>query len=175
MITKKLKSLEENNFEILVRDLKKYCLSHNVKNRHCDVYKSNKYQAIVATCCPYFDRLVILGSEYAKKKSDFDDRIISLEEFGRFTESFSKLHPDLIEKASHKFKLLLYLRDHRFCVDVLENEVRTQIIAVSIPDKIIGDRNGKTAQNFENAIRCQVHKYLTHSTTNIDILTDLPV
>jgi len=175
MTTKKLKSLEENNFEVLIHNLKKYCLSHNIKNRHLDVYKSTKYQAIVAACCPYFDRMVILGSEYSKKKYDFDNRIISLEEFGRFTENFSKLHPDLIEKASHKFKLLLYLRNNRFCVDVLENEVRTQIIAIMMPNKITGDHNGKTALNFENAIRYQVQKYLTQGTTNIDILTELPL
>ena len=82
-------------------------------------------------------------------------------------------YPGRMERAKHKFELFIYLEKHNFCIDISENEVRTKIMEVPMPDEITGDHNGKLALSFERAIKEQIFKYISQTQTNIDVLTQL--
>lgn len=164
-------SEEEANFYELISILKKYALSFC--KRYRSVYKSTKYDAIIVENHPYLSYNAVVGKEYMRKRAEFEERKISLKDWNVFLKDFSRRYPGKIERASHKFKLFIYLENHNFCVDISENGVRTKIMEVPMPDKITGDPNGKLALSFEGAIKEQIVKYISQTQTNIEVLKRL--
>ena len=171
-IDKKL-SLEESNFYDLIRILKKYALSSNEKPNSKSIYKPKKNNDIIVKHHPYLVYKSILGNEYRDKEAELYERKITLNDWNDFLKDFSMRYPGRMERAKHKFELFIYLEKHSFCIDISENEVRTKIMEVPMPDEITGDHNGKLALSFERAIKEQIFKYISQTQTNIDVLTQL--
>ena len=168
-----IKNNDESNFYALVNILKKYALGCGVKPTNRNIYKSKKYNAFVVKNHPCLSRKCILGREYMEKQNLFDDRQISFEEWNNFNNEFNTKNPGRSERTRHNFKLFIYLQNHNFCVDISENDVRTQIIEIPIPNKIIGGHNGTLANSFERALNKQLMKYISQLQTNIDVLKKL--
>lgn len=166
-------SVEESNFYDLIRILKKYALSSNEKTNGKSISKSKKHNAIIVKNHPYLVYKSILGNEYWDKKAELDEREITLNDWYDFLKDFSMRYPGRMERAKHKFELFIYLENHNFCVDISENDVRTKIIEVPMPNEIIGGHNGKVALSFETVIKDQIIKYKSQRHTNIDILRKL--
>lgn len=73
-----------------------------------------------------------------------------------------------------KFRIFTYLENDTLCLDIEENKARTKLIAIKVPEEIVGDHNGATARAFEQCTKQQIDKYLRQKQTNIDIITELP-
>lgn len=166
-------SLEESNFYDLIRILKKYALSSNEKTNSKSTSKLKKHNTIIVKNHPYLVYKSILGNEYRDKEAELDERKITLNDWNDFLKDFSMRYLGRIERAKHKFELFIYLENHNFCMDISENDVRTKIIEVPMPDEITGGHNGKLALSFENAIKEQIVKYISQTQTNIEVLKQL--
>lgn len=166
-------SVEKSNFSDLINILKKYALSSNEKPNSRNIYKSKKHNAIIVKNHPYLVYKSLLGNEYRDKKEELDERKITLNDWNDFLKDFSMRYPGRMERAKHKFELFIYLEKHNFCMDISENDVRTKIMEVPIPDEINGDHNGKLALSFERAIKEQIVKYISQAQTNIEVLKQL--
>ena len=160
-------------FNDLVGVLKKYALSCGAKPSNRNVYKSRKHKAIIVKKHPYLHYRVVLGAVYRAKESEFNRREISLNDWYVFLSEFSKKYPGRIDRAKHDFKLFIYLESHNFCVDISENDVRTKIVALPMPDEVTGGPNDHLAVSFEHAINSQIMKYISQTQTNIEVLTKL--
>lgn len=167
------KTDEKTNFCKLINILKKCAFGCGVKSSNRNIYNSKKYNAIIVKSHPYLSREVILGKEYREKEQSFYDRQITLEEWYNFNKEFDAKNPGKLERVRHQFKLFVYLQKHNFCIDISENDVRTQIIEIPMPNKITGDHNGALALSFEHALNKQLIKYISQIQTNIEILREL--
>lgn len=173
------KNTIKKNFDILVFNLKKYCLNkfEPIEPGKEKIYFSKKYNAyIVELKCieyliysgKYFDKLKLLYDEY----KNVNERKSAIEEWEFFCSAFKQQNPYRAIKLRSKFRLFIYLLEDNFCFDIEENEIRINLIKIKMPDKIIGDHNGETALAFENIIKKQVENYLK-AKPNIDVITSL--
>lgn len=151
----------KNNFDLLVRNLNKSCFERQIK-------KSKKYNAFFA------ENISVLKTEYNMKTIKFQRQEISYEELNKFYNKLKNDDFQLFKKQQHKFKLFIYLEYNKFCMDIDENGVRTKLLKIDMPEKIIGDNNGYTALAFEKCIKNQIKTYLKQKQTNIEIVTKLP-
>lgn len=164
---------EDAKFYALIDILKKRALSCGAKSSNRNVFKSNKHKAIIVRRHPALRYNVILGNEYQQKAAELNARKISLKDWAKFLGEFFKKYPGRIDRAKHDFKLFIYLESHNFCVDISENDVRTKIVALPMPDKVTGGPNDHLAVSFEHAINSQIMKYISQTQTNIEVLTKL--
>ena len=167
----------KKNFDLLVHNLRKYCLDfdnlYGNKKYPKRTYFSKKYNAYISERPVYSGR--ISGLEYHNKQIEFWQNRILKEDFEKFHNEFVAKNPWYPEiRLDGKFRIFTYLENDTFCLDIEENKVRTKLIAIKVPEKIIGDHNGATAWAFEHSINHQIDKYLKQKQTNIDIITELP-
>ena len=164
---------EDAKFYALIDILKKRALSCGDKSSNRNVFKSNKHKAIIVRRHPALGYNVILGNEYQQKVAELKAQKISLTDWTNFIGDFVSRYPGKLERAKHKFKLFIYLENHKFCVDISENDVRTKIVALPMPDKVTGGPNDHLAVSFEHAINSHIMKYISQTQTNIEVLTKL--
>lgn len=171
------RNLYKQNFDRLVQNLRKYCLDCNAlygsqKYPKC-TYFSKKYNSYISERTVYAGQ--IAGLDYNKKQMDYFRNEISEEEFKNFHDKFIEQNPWFPEiRLDGKFRVFVYLENNNFCLDIEENKVRTKLVEIPVPEKIIGDHNGDTAWRFEQCINRQIDKYLRQKHTNIDIIRALP-
>ena len=171
------RNLCKQNFERLVQNLRKYCLDYDSlygSRKHPKrTYFSKKYNSYISERTVYAGR--ICGLDYQNKQMDFSRNKISAEEFKAFHDNFVEQNPWFPEvRLDGKFRVFIYLENNNFCLDIEENKVRTKLVDIPVPEKIIGDHNGDTACRFERCINRQIDKYLRQKHTNIDIIKILP-
>ncbi len=171
------RNLCKQNFERLVQNLRKYCLDYDSlygSRKHPKrTYFSKKYNSYISERTVYAGR--ICGLDYSKKQMDYLRNEISFEEFKAFHDKFVEQNPWFPEvRLDGKFRVFVYLENNNFCLDIEENKVRTKLVDIPVPEKIIGDHNGDTAWRFEQCINHQIDKYLRQKHTNIDVITVLP-
>lgn len=171
------RNLYKQNFDRLVQNLRKYCLDYDSlygSRKHPKrTYFSKKYNSYISERTVYAGR--ICGLDYSKKQMDYLRNEISFEEFKAFHDKFVEQNPWFPEvRLDGRFRVFVYLENNNFCLDIEENKVRTKLVDIPVPEKIIGDHNGDTACRFERCINQQIDKYLRQKHTNIDILRTLP-
>ena len=171
------RNLYKQNFDRLVQNLRKYCLDCNAfygsqKHPKC-TYFSKKYNSYISERTVYAGRMS--GLDYNKKQMDYFRNEISEEEFKNFHDKFIEQNPWFPEiRLDGKLRVFVYLENNNFCLDIEENKVRTKLVEIPVPEKIIGGHNGDTAWRFEQCINRQIDKYLRQKHTNIDIIRALP-
>lgn len=159
----------KKNFENLVSALKKCLLDNLYAEDLRKTYFSKKHNAYISERTPY---LFLMGpsSQYFLLANQYRNDEITREIFELKLKELNNKYSNIYRKTGHKLKLFVYLENDRFCADISDNDVRTKLLEIELPEKISCDHNNSIIIRFENTIKKQLGQYINQFHSNIQVI-----
>ncbi len=163
------KTSTKKNFENLVSALEKYLLDSQYACHLRKNYFSKKYNAYISERAPYLF-LDWPQHQYFQLMNRYRNNEISKDVFDLEFKELKTQYGNAYKKMRHKLRLFVYLDTNKFCVDISDNDVRTKLLEIDLPEQVSCSHTNTVVIAFENTIKNQLRKYIYQPHSNIEIL-----